>query len=162
LSHRFWMRRFNGDPAIVGRTLIVNGQPFVVCGVAAEGFQGTRLFAEDLWVPITAGGVAAADRAALANRAAAWLNAGGRLQPGISAAQASAEIDAIGRAVAGEHPDPQNPGYTLRAIGLSPMPGTSGPMAAFLALLVGIASIVLLIACANLAGVLLARAAARR
>jgi predicted permease len=158
LSHRFWSRRFNGDPAVVGRTVRVNDRPVVVAGVAAEGFQGTGVFAEDVWMPLTA----ATDGATLSNRGAVWLNAGGRLKPGVRVTQASAELDAIGRALAREHADSQNASFTLRAIALSPLPGAGGPMAAFLALLVGIVSMVLLIACANLAGVLLARAAARR
>jgi predicted permease len=162
LSHRFWTRRFNGDPSVVGRTLMINDQPFMVAGVAAEGFHGTGIFSDDVWLPLTAVGVSAADRASLTNPAAAWLNAGGRLRPGVAVAQASAELDAIGRAVAREHPDPQNPGYTLRASALSPLPGTGGPLAAFVTLLAGIVSTVLVIACANLAGVLLARGAARR
>jgi len=158
LSHRFWVRRFSADPAIVGRALTINGQPYVVSGVAAERFQGTGVFAEDVWVPISV----ANERATLTNRRAVWLNAGGRLQPGVSIAQASAELDAIGRALAREYPDAQTANVTLRAVRLSPLPGSAGPLAAFLALLVGIVAAVLLVACANLAGVLLARAAARR
>ncbi|HMF98423.1 MAG TPA: ABC transporter permease [Vicinamibacterales bacterium] len=160
LSHRFWMRRFNGDAAIVGKALTINGQPFVVSGVAAERFQGTGVFAEDVWMPLTA--PRAVDRAMLTNRGAVWLNAGGRLRSGVSVTQASAELDAIGRSLVREHPDLQNPDVTLRAIAPSPLPGAGGPVAALLALLIGIVGVVLLIACANLAGVLLARAAARR
>ena len=158
LSHRFWIRRFNRDPAMVGRTLTVNAQPYLVTGVAAEGFQGTGVFAPDVWIPVTV----ATERATLANRGASWLNAGGRLRAGISRAQASAELDAIGRTLAREHPDSQTSKTTLRAVALSPLPGVGGPMTAFLALLVAIVAVVLLTACANLAGVLLARAAARR
>src|SRR5262249_22907987 len=160
LSYRFWTRRFDSDPAIVNRTLTINGQPFVVSGVAAGRFQGTGVFAEDGWLPGAAPG--AASRAMLTNRGAVWLNAGGRLRPGVSVTQASAELDAIVRSLAREHPESQNPDATLRAIALSPLPGAAGPVAALLALLVGIVGVVLLIACANLAGALLARAAARR
>src|SRR5206468_773579 len=52
LSHRFWSRRFNRDPTIVGRALLLNGQPFSVVGVASEGFRGTRILAPDVWMPI--------------------------------------------------------------------------------------------------------------
>jgi predicted permease len=158
LSHRFWRRRFNADPTIVGRTLSVNRQAYVVAGVAAEGFHGTGVFAPDVWVPVTV----ATERAVLANRKAVWLNAGGRLKPDVSVTQASAELDAIGRLLAREHADSQSSNVTLRAVALSPLPGGGGPMIAFIALLVAIVVVVLLIACANLAGVLLARAAARR
>jgi len=158
LSHRFWRRRFNADPTIVGRTLSVNRQPYVVSGVAAEGFHGTGVFAPDVWVPVTV----ATERAVLANRKAVWLNAGGRVKSGVSVTQASAELDAIGRALAREDADSRRANATLRAVALSPLPGGGGPMIALLALLGAIVVVVLLIACANLAGVLLARAAARR
>ena len=53
LSHRFWTRRFNKDPAIVGRTVTLNGHPFTVVGVASEGFHGTGVRAGDVWVPMS-------------------------------------------------------------------------------------------------------------
>ena len=51
LSHRFWTRRFQADPSVVGQTFKLNGQAFSVVGVASEGFQGTNVLAADLWVP---------------------------------------------------------------------------------------------------------------
>ena len=51
LSHRFWTRRFNGDPGIIGQMVHLNGQPFTVVGVAREGFRGTSVLAPDVWVP---------------------------------------------------------------------------------------------------------------
>jgi predicted permease len=157
LSHRFWTRRFNGDPGIVGRTMTLNGRVVTVIGVATEGFQGTGIRAGDVWVTLTAG----ASASALVDRGSAWLLLGGRLKPGVSAPQAAAEVDAIGRALALEYPD-QNRGLGLRAQRLSPVPGSSAPIAVFLALLMSIVALVLVIACANVAGVLLARASARR
>jgi predicted permease len=157
LSHRFWTRRFNGDPAIVGRAMTLNGRPVTVIGIASEGFQGTGIRAGDAWVPITG----AASASSLAERASAWLLLGGRLKPGVSTPQAAAEVDAIGRALAAEYPD-QNRSLGLRVQASSPVPGSSTPIAAFLALLMSIVALVLVIACANLAGVLLARASARR
>jgi predicted permease len=99
--------------------------------------------------------------AVLTDRAAGWLLFGGRLKAGVSVAQAAAELDAIGRALAREYPD-QNRDTELRVLASSPIPGNSRPVAAFLSLLMGIVTLVLVIACANLTGVLLARAAARR
>jgi predicted permease len=157
LSHRFWTRRFNGDPGIVGRTMTLNGRPVTVIGVASEGFQGTGIRAGDAWVTLTA----AASESSLIDRGSAWLLLGGRLKPGVSAPQAAAEVDAIGRALAVEYPD-QNRGLGLRVQRLSPVPGSSAPIAVFLALLMSIVALVLVIACANVAGVLLARASARR
>src|SRR2546422_644683 len=162
LSHRFWTRRFNKDPAIVGRTVTINGHSFIVVGVASEGFHGTGVRALDVWVPMnTVAAVTSRGTAALTDRAANWLLIGGRLKPGTSVSQAAGELDVIGRTLEGEYPE-QNRGVGLRLMASSPVPGQGGPMVAFLALLMVIVSFVLIVACANVAGVLLARAAARR
>ena len=162
LSHRFWARRFNSDPAVVGREIQLNGQPFGVTGVATEGFQGTGLVAADVWLPLNMfGSVNAQGDAIFTGRANGWLVMGGRLKPGVSVAAAAAEADAIGRALAREHPEaPQAAG--LRVLPSSSVPGNGGPVAAFVVLLTVLVSLVLLVACANLSGILLARAAARR
>jgi predicted permease len=157
LSHRFWTRRFNGDPAVVGRTMLVNGRPLTIIGVASEGFQGTGIRAGDAWVPVSA----MASASSLATRASAWLLVGGRLKRDVPVGQAVAELDAIGRSLAAEYPD-ENRGIGIRVERSSPVPGSRVPVALFLALLMAIVVLVLVIACANLAGVLLARASARR
>ena len=162
LSHGFWVRRFNHDPSIVGRTLMLNGHPFTVVGVASEGFHGTGIRSGDVWVPMSMVATATSlGTAMLTNRAAAWLLIGGRLKPDLSVPRAAAEVDAIGRTLEREYPD-QNRGTGLRLLASSPVPGNSGPVGAFLALLTGIVCLVLVIACANLTGILLARASARR
>ncbi len=162
LSHRFWSRRFNGDPSVVGRALTLNAHAFTVVGVAPEGFHGTGVRAIDLWVPISMASVLTAERAhALADRAVHWLFIGARLKPGQSVSQADAEMDVIGRALEREYPE-QNREAGLRVMAMSRVPGNSGPIAALLALVTVIASFVLIVACANVAGALLARGAARR
>jgi len=163
LSHRFWMRRFNGDAAVVGTTLQLNGRPFTVIGVAPEGFHGTTILTGDVWVPVNMVAEIAPrhESSLLASRESVWLVMGARLKPGVSLRQAQAETDAIGRALEREFPE-QNRGRGLRMVASSPIPGNGAPVAAFMALLMAIAGAVLAIACANVAGVLLARATARR
>src|SRR4030095_1607975 len=86
LSYRYWTRRFNRDPGVIGQTLRLNGKPFTVIGVARDGFQGTGVRASEIWVPLHAND----------NRNAAWLLLGGRLKPGATQAQAAAELRVIG------------------------------------------------------------------
>jgi predicted permease len=155
LSHRYWTTRFASDPAIVGRTLTLNGTLFTIIGVAAEGFHGTGLRSGDAWIPF---GIA---RTTAANRAGAWLLLGGRLKAGVSFDGAAAEIASIGRTLEQEYPE-ENRGRGLRADPLSPLPGNGPVVTAFLLLVLAIVLVVLTIACANIVGVLLARAAARR
>ena len=142
--------------------MTLNRHPFIVVGVAAEGFHGTGVRALDLWVPMNmAAAVTSPGTSVLTDRARSWLLIGGRLKPGASLPQAAAELDVIGRTLEREYPD-QNQGIGLRLMALSPVPGNGGPMVAFFALLTAIVSCVLIVACANVAGMLLARAAARR
>jgi predicted permease len=160
LSHALWTRRFDNDPTIVGRTVRLNGQPFAVVGIASEGFHGTGVRALDAWVPM---GMVGAIRSpgTLLDRAATGFLIGGRLKPGVSIAQAAAELDVIGQTL--DQPSGEGNDRTgLRVLASSPVPGNSGPLVAFIAFLTVIVSFVLIIACANVAGVLLARAAVRR
>ena len=131
-------------------------------GVAAEGFQGTTVLASDVWIPITtAGDVMPRGASLLTSRASLWILMGGRLKPGVALRRAQAEVESIGAALEREFPS-DNRGLGLRAASPSPIPGNSGPIAAFLAILMAIAGLVLAIACVNLSGILVARAAARR
>jgi predicted permease len=162
LSHRFWVRRFNQDPAVVGATFHLNGHPFTVIGVAAAGFQGAGILLKDVWLPINMIGATSSRPPSIpSGRGGAWLVIGGRLKPGVSIAQASSEVDALGQALEREFPE-ENRRKGLRLIKATPLGAARGPVAALLLFLTGIVGLVLLVACANIAGVLLSRAAARQ
>ena len=175
LSHRFWTRRFNSDPGVVGRTLYLNGYPFSVAGVAGEGFLGMTVVAPHVWVPASMIAALSPESGGrlLTTRGADWMMLGGRLRPGVPRGQASAEIEAIGAALAREFPvkydflppglGPTDLSFVWSAEPSSPIPsGLRVIVAGFLALLMSIVAVVLVIACANLAGVLLARGVVRR
>ena len=165
LSYRFWKRRFNADPGIVGQSLWLNSRAFSVVGVTVEAFRGTSVVAPDVWVP-----AAAAPWLSPGMVSPSWMQVmiGARLKPGVSLKQAAAEVEVLGRTLRRQYPKIERPGRGEIRPGLglasaSPIPGNLRALVAgFLALLMGLVSMVLVIACANLAGVLLARASARR
>ena len=163
ISYELWQRRFAGDRTIIGQTVPLNGAPFAIVGVAPPGFQGTTVLRSDVWVPISAMPLAMPrnNGSLLTERSAVWLIMGGRLKPGVTVAQANAEVAAIGASLEREFPR-ENRGKGLTAMKSAVIPGHVDILAGFLALLMGIVGVVLLIACVNLSGMLLARAAGRR
>jgi predicted permease len=159
LSHRFWTRRFNRDQSIFGQTVSLNSSQFTVVGVAAPAFEGTSLIATDIWVPLS---TTSSPASYLAQRDLGWALLRGRLKPGVSVAQAAAEVDTIGRGLEQQYPV-ENGGKGLRLAAASLIPGNLAlPLTGIVMLVMGFVSLVLLIACSNLTGVLLARATARR
>ena len=160
LSHDLWQRRFAGDPSIVGRTITITGHPYSVIGIAPAGFQGTTVLRSDLWLPLSVQG-SGGPFDMLTERRAVWLMTGGRLKDGATVHQADAELRSIGDALAREYPD-ANGSRSLRVATSALVPGRINFVTTFLGLLMGIVSIVLLMACVNVSGMLLARAAVRR
>jgi putative ABC transport system permease protein len=151
LSHGLWQRRFGGDPAIVGRDILLDGTKYAVVGVMPAGFQ----FMEGhvaLWVP------AALSAEALTNHGAHYLTVLGRLKPGVTAAQADAELDAIAERISRSFPDGAR---RLHAYVLPLREQLVGDVRRPLLVLSLAMATVLLITCANVAGLLLARAAVR-
>ncbi len=176
ISHSAWQRRFGGDPGIVGRDLRLNGYPFTVVGVADPSFTGMmRGFAPEVWIPIRTSSTIHAgsfsnsgapteglDR--LDDRGRRWHFVVARLADGATVEQASAEITTLGMRLSQEFPDSNDE----RSFALLPtaevrfFPGFDGIVFAGSMVVLGIVTLVLLIACANLANMLLARAVTRR
>jgi predicted permease len=162
ISHELWERRFDSDPNIVGQSILLNSQPFTVVGIAPRGFQGTTVLRSDVWVPISMTGVAIPlNPIGLDSRQAEWLTMGGRLRDGATIQQAQAEMNAIASGLQREFPQEYGDrGVVVATSAL--IPGRIDIVAAFMGLLMAIVGLVLLIACVNVAGMMLARAATRR
>ena len=162
LSYSFWKRRFAGDPGAIGREIKINGQMFTIIGVASQGFRGTMVLSPDAWFPMMTASVILPDATLLSSRSSVWMLAIGRLKPGVSIDQARADLTSIANNLQREYPR-ENEG---RGVALSPsrlFPGELQPLiAGFMTLLMVIVGLVLLIACVNVAGMLLVRSTARR
>lgn len=162
LSYDLWTRRFGANAGIVGTQVNLNGFPFTIVGVAPRGFQGTTLLKGDVWIPLSMVTYArpSLPETMFASRRSTWLFMGGRLKDGVSIEQANAELGAVGTALAQEFPE-TNAEMRFKAHGLAVVPGLTRIIAGFVGLLMGIVTLLLLIACVNLAGMLLARGASR-
>lgn len=161
LSDRYWRTRFDADPSIVGRTITINARAFTVIGVAPPGFRGNVAFlAFDAWIPMMMQStVYPGDR--LEQRNTDWLQVMVRLGPDVSLARAQADFDVVAKRLTSAYPDAFAHGIRLTPVWRAP--GTAGAvMLPVLSVLMGVVGIVLLIACANVASLLLARASGRQ
>jgi predicted permease len=177
LSHRMWQAEFGGSPAAVGQTVTLRGLVYSIVGVARPGFQGVvPLFTPELWVtmsqaeevePVGINSVVpgAPGTTRLDRRGWRWVFVKGRLKPGVTAQAAHANVALIGQQLEAAHAQ-SNEGLKMAAIPSGDVrmlvPQAGGVLSVGAAGLMSVVGLVLLIACANLAGMLLARAAARR
>jgi predicted permease len=174
LGHHYWTDRLGGDPDVAGRTLTVNGQPMTIVGVAPRGFRGTTLgYPADVFVPISMRGVVDAGFDGFANRRTYWVYLFGRLAPGVTPERALAELNPMYQAILREVELPLQQGMTEETRQRFPnkeitlAEGRRGQTILHqetrqpLTLLLGITAVVLLIACANIANLLLVRGADR-
>lgn len=163
ISYQLWQGRFKGDPDIVGKTQRFNNVPHTIIGVAPEGFYGTFVgWAMQFWVPASMEETFEGGGYKLEDRGARWIESYMRLKPGVSRAQAQQEISAIASRLEKSYPA-TNRG---RGIGLWPLWQTpfnnAGTLLPTLEVMVAVVAFVLLIACANVGNLLLARSFARR
>lgn len=165
LSHSLWQRRFGSDPNIVGRQLRLNNRQYEVIGVAPDGFTGTKFaLSLDFWTPITMAEDLRRSPKLLEERGSHWLNVIGRIKPGVSLDQASAELSAIAARINQTYPN--NRSSDTKARVMTELDGRFEDMGSVFrsggAIAMAIVGLILLIACANVANLMLARAAARR
>lgn len=165
LSHGLWQRRFGSDANIVGKKIRLNNRQYEVIGIAPEYFTGTKFaLAMDFWTPISMAEELRRAPKLLEDRGSHWMNVIGRLKPGVSLDQASAELSGIANRINQAYPNNRASG--TQAIVMTETDGRFEDMgrtfksgAAIAMVIVGL---ILLIACANVANLMLARAAARR
>ena len=166
-NYNFWKRRFQGDPKIVGKTIKINDHPLTVVGVAPHGFIGTTLFnfVPDVWVPaMMQQTIAPSEGNYLEGRDNRWINTRARLKPGVSMKQAEAALNVVAEQLARQYPKEDKdlkahliPGGTRT----NPFLAANGIFSTITGILAGVVLLVLLVACANVANLMLARAASR-
>lgn len=176
LSHGFWENELGADPSVLNQTLVVNGHPLTVVGIAPRGFRGTTLSSDpDIFVPLTMRAEMESwfDVAGFDNRRSYWLYVFGRLRPGSSLEQTTAEANTLYQSIVNEVEAPLQDGMsasTLERFLTKPLLIEEGHQGQShmqddartpLTLLLSITAFVLIIACANIANLLLARGAKR-
>ena len=167
LSHGVWERFFGSNPNIVGRDVLLNGQGFTIVGVAPRGFKGTAVLGgPDMWLPtgVHEQVLTGVIKTMYNDRRFLNFSAVGRLKPGVTIEQARTELKNIGSQLESDYPIP-NKGRSFTVVPLLEStinPNIQGQAERAGQLMMGVVGLVLLIACANISNLLLARAAGRK
>jgi predicted permease len=163
IGYGLWERRFGADPSVLGRTIVLNEHEFTVIGVAPKEFGSPFAgLALDVWTPVMMKDYVARPHFSLTDRASRWLMIMGRLKPGVTVPQAQASISAIASQLEQEYPQTNEQlGIAVYSVMQSPF-SLKQNMRPALAILMAAVAVVLLIACANVANLLLVRASSRR
>ncbi|HET7442535.1 MAG TPA: ABC transporter permease [Terriglobales bacterium] len=163
ISYWIWKQRFHGDPEIVGKTQLLNGVPHTIIGVAPENFYGTFVgWPIQFWVPVSMQETFIGGNYKLEDRSSLWIESFARLKPGVTIEQAQAEISAVAKRLENDHLD-TNRGRGVKLFPLWRTPfNQAGNMYPILRIAMAVVFFVLLIACANVANLLLVRSFARR
>jgi predicted permease len=164
IGYAVWQNHFAGDPQIVGKTIQINRHPYTVIGVAPRDFTGCKTgLRTDLWIPLSMDrDVWGFNRPAY--RGIFWLNVLGKLRPGVTKNQAEAELNLLMRGIAERFPEDHRDSpneISLDPLWRSPF-GINGYLYKIFPMLQGLAAVLLLLACANVASLLLVRSVGRR
>jgi len=160
LSDRLWRTSFGGDPSIVGRTIRVNGRPFTVIGVTTPSFSGHSLEVANMWIPLTAY-PDGDDLRRFGRRGQQWLYGVGRLKDGVTGAQAQAELTRIAKDLERDYPE-DNARHGLGVAPIGPVPPAGRILITrFVSMLFALVVVILIVACTNVGGMVLARGVGR-
>jgi predicted permease len=161
LSYGFWQRRFGSDQSVIGTSLTLNRQRFTVLGVAAPDFHGAEMTVPDVWIPVTMQPAVMPESKFLTLENCSWLTVVGRLKDNVSIEQLQAEMQLVAAQMDSAYPGRKSIVNVMKGSYLNfPEVRSEGiPIAILVMTAVGL---VLLIACANVSNLMLARAAARR
>ena len=164
LGYDFWKGKFNGDPGVVGRQATIDGHPFTIVGVAPEGFQGVQSFVKvAAYMPLSAVTIEGTPVATLDSWQNREFTVYARLGPGVTYKQANAELGVVAQDMTRQHPDDE------KNLGIEALPepslriptGNPDTMVIMAALFLSLACMVLLLACVNVANLVLVRATVR-
>jgi predicted permease len=163
ISYLTWQGRYKGDPEIIGKTQFLNGVQHTIIGVAPEKFHGTFIgYSFNFWVPTSMQETFDSTGYKLEDRGARWIEAYAFLKPGVTRQQAQAELSAIAQRLENDFPETnRGQGFELFPLWKTPF-NAVGNLSPTLAITTGVAFFVLLIACANVSNLLLARSLLRR